>query len=35
VYCYVVQGNTAPIQLMESLGLTNTGTYVWMGLKKR
>jgi hypothetical protein len=35
VYCYVVQENTASIQLMESLGLTNTGTYVWMGFKQR
>jgi hypothetical protein len=35
VYCYVVQENTASIRLMESLGLTNTGVYVWMGFKQR
>lgn len=35
VYCYVVQGNTASMQLMESLGLTNTGTYVWVGFKQQ
>jgi hypothetical protein len=35
VYCYVVQENTASIQLMESLGMANTGTFVWMGFKQR
>lgn len=35
VYCYVVQDNAASVQLLESLGLTKTGMFVWMGFEKQ
>lgn len=34
VYCYVVEGNDNSKQLMEKLGLHQTGVFSWVGFDK-
>lgn len=34
VYCYVVEGNTASMQLMQALQLDKTGVFTWLGFEK-